>query len=238
MLEAVEDHYRDVTGQPQIERKGYPIEHLLPRSWRDTWPVNAPDEAEGRQARVHRLGNLTLLTKSLNSKVSNGAWPVKRAALQDHNTIILTGRVIKRTEIDAWNEELIDERTAELIDTLLRVWPVPEGHHGKVADPQAKAGDWVELRHLIAGGFLAPGDRLFATHRDHKGRQAIVTADGAIDIDGKRYTSPSAAGSALQRGATNGWYFWAVADGRRLRDVRTDFQNSSDVDERVVMSEP
>ncbi|WP_424447604.1 GmrSD restriction endonuclease domain-containing protein [Microbacterium arborescens] len=238
MLEAVEDHYRDVTGQPQIERKGYPIEHLLPRSWRDTWPVNAPDEAEGRQARVHRLGNLTLLTKSLNSKVSNGAWPVKRAALQDHNTIILTGRVIKRTEIDAWNEELIDERTAELIDTLLRVWPVPEGHHGKVADPQTKAGDWVELRHLIAGGFLAPGDRLFATHRDHKGRQAIVTADGAIDIDGKRYSSPSAAGSALQRGATNGWYFWAVADGRRLRDVRTDFQNSSDVDERVVMSEP
>jgi hypothetical protein len=37
--------------------------------------------------------------------------------------------------------------------------------------------------------------------------------------------SPSAAGHALRKKATNGWYFWAVGDGRRLRDVRAEFQN-------------
>lgn len=230
-LEAIEDSYRAETGQPQIERKGYPIEHLLPRSWKDTWPVDGPEEAEARQGRVHRLGNLTLLTRALNSKVSNGPWPAKRSRLQDHNTITLTGRVIKRTEQGPWNEALIDERTTELIEAILRIWPVPEGHHGKVVDPQTKAGDWVELKHLIEAGFLAAGDTLVANHRDFKGKEATLTADGAIELDGKRYTSPSAAGHSLRKRATNGWYFWSVADGRRLRDVRSEFQNSAPPDD-------
>lgn len=233
ILEAVEDLYRAETGQPQIERMGYPIEHLLPRKWHDNWGVQAPEDIEERQLRVHRLGNLTLLTQKLNAKVSNGPWSTKRSALLDHNTITLTGRVIKRTEHHAWNEELIDERTTELIDRILQVWPVPEGHRGKVVDPQTKAGDWVELKHLIEAGLLSPGGKLVATHRDFKGREATLTADGAIELAGKRYTSPSAAGRALRKKATNGWYFWSVTDGRRLRDVRTEFQNSMPADEEV-----
>ncbi len=235
VLEAIEDHYRDETGQPQIERKGYPIEHLLPRSWNETWPVATPEETEARQARIHRFGNLTLLTTSLNSKVSNGPWVAKRAALLDHNTITLTGRVIKRTEDHAWDEELIDARTSDLIEAILSVWPVPDGHHGKVVDPQTKAGDWVELKHLIQAGLLAPGDKLVATHRDFKGKLATLTADGAIELEAKRFTSPSAAGRSLRKRATNGWYFWAVADGRRLRDVRTEFQNSVPIDEQLEL---
>ncbi len=226
-LEALEDHLRAETGQPQIERKGYPIEHLLPRSWGETWPVETPEAIELRQSRVHRLGNLTLLTNSLNSKVSNGPWSTKRAALLDHNTISLTGRVIRRTENSPWDEGLIDERTTELIDALLQVWPVPNGHRGEVVDPQTKAGDWVELKHLIESGYLAPGDKLVATHRDFQGVEAALTADGALELLGKRYTSPSAAGHSLRKKATNGWYFWGLPDGRRLRDVRTEFQNSA-----------
>jgi len=231
LLEAVENYYRAETGQPEVERKGYPIEHLLPQAWQATWPVNTPEEAAERQARVHRLGNLTLLTTSLNSKVSNGPWTAKRAALLEHNTIIMTGRVVSRTQDRAWNEELIDARTTELIDALLRVWPVPEGHHGKVQDPQTKAGDWVELKHLLEAGLLSAGDTLVATHRDFKGRVATLTADGAIELDGRRYATPSAAGYALRRSPTNGWYFWAVADGRRLRDIRSEFQNAVPPDE-------
>ncbi len=225
VLEAIEDHYRAETGQPQIERKGYPIEHLLPRRWVETWPVMTPEQVDRRQEHVHRLGNLTLLTQSLNSKISNGPWPAKRSALLDHNTIILTGRVIAGTEGSSWDEEHIDARTKRLIDALLQVWPVPAGHQGKVVDPQTKAADGVELRHLIDAGFLSGGDSLVATHRDFKGRVAKVTRDGAIELDGKRYGSPSSAGRALRQKATNGWYFWALADGRRLRDVRTEFQD-------------
>jgi len=224
-LEALENLYRAETRQPQVVRSRLPIEHILPQKWHDHWPVTTPEEEQTRQEHVNRLGNLTLLTTPLNSKVSNGPWAAKREAMLMYNTMNLTGRVVARTEGCSWDESTIDERTDALIEALLRVWPVPDGHTGQVVDPQAKTEDWVELRHLIAAGLLASGDTLIATHRDFKGREATVTADGSIELDGIRYKSPSAAGYALRKKATNGWYFWGVTDGRRLRDVRAQFQS-------------
>jgi hypothetical protein len=86
LLEAIEDAHRRGTNQPQVPRRGYPIEHILPQKWRDHWPVDDDEGAEEvRAEHVHRLGNLTLLTTSLNSKISNGPWASKRQALQ-HTT--------------------------------------------------------------------------------------------------------------------------------------------------------
>lgn len=222
-LEAIENSYRAETGQPQVERVGLPIEHILPRKWQDAWPVASLEEEMERQARVHRLGNLTLLTASLNSKVSNGPWASKRVALLRHNTLKMTGRLIDDTQAAEWDEGKIDERTGDLIDVLLRIWPVPEGHTGQVVDPQSKAGDWVELKHLVEGGQLSVGEKIFATHRDFVGREAMIGDDRWIHIDGKKFETPSGAAKHLRKRATNGWYFWAVSDGRRLRDVRADF---------------
>ena len=142
ILEAIEDDLRSETKQSQVERAGFPIEHVLPRAWHDHWPVETPQQADDRQAHVHRLGNLTLLTTSLNSKVSNGPWLAKRKAFLQHSTINMTGRLVERTESVPWSEELIDARTEEMIDAILRIWPVPTGHTGEVVDPQAKTGDW------------------------------------------------------------------------------------------------
>lgn len=224
-LEAIENSYRGTTDQQQVTRSSLAIEHILPQKWQDSWPVWNPEDENQRQAHVHRLGNLTLLTAPLNSKVSNGPWPAKREALLKHNTINLTGRVILATDDGAWDERLIDERTSELIDVLLKMWPVPAGHKGQVVDPQAKAEDWVQLKHLIQVGLVMPGDKLIATHKDFKGVEALVASDGSIELNGRKFGSPSAAGYSLRQKATNGWYFWAVADGRRLRDVRTQFQS-------------
>lgn len=226
-LEAIENAYRAETGQPQIERTGYPIEHILPQGWKESWPVESPEAAAERQERVHRLGNLTLLTTSLNSKVSNGAWTAKRNALLEHNTIKLTGRLVDRTEDEGWSDRQIDKRTLDLIDVLLRVWPVPEGHRGEVVDPQTKVQDWVELKHLVQAKLLEPGTVIRASHRDFVGKTAVLAADGFIELDGKRFYSPSGAGRHLRGKATNGWYFWTLEDGRRLRDVRSQFLNAA-----------
>lgn len=222
-LEAVENAYRTETRQPQVERAGFPIEHILPQKWKDSWPVTSPEEEQERQSRLHHLGNLTLLTGALNSKVSNGAWASKRQALLQHNTIKLTGRLIEQTQDRDWDETLIDARTSELIEAMLRVWPVPPGHTGQVVDPQTKAQDWVELKHLIEADLLAAGDTLFAAHRDFAGTEAVVRPDARIELDGKAFGTPSGAAMHLRKKATNGWYFWRLADGRRLRDVRSAF---------------
>lgn len=226
-LEAIENAFRSETGQPQIERAIFPIEHILPQKWPDNWPVETTEAEQERQSRVHRLGNLTLLTKGLNSKVSNGPWASKRKALLEHNTIKLTGRLFEQTEGHEWDEAHIDQRTNALIDVLLNVWPVPDGHRGEVVDPQTKAQDWVELKHLIQVGLLEPGTVIRANHRDFKGTQAVIAADGYIEIEGRRFFSPSGAGKYVRKKATNGWYFWSLADGRRLRDLRAHFMDAA-----------
>lgn len=230
-LEAIENAYRAETGQPQVERAGFPIEHILPQSWKDTWPVSSPDEEAERQSHVHRLGNLTLITSSLNSKVSNGPWATKRKALLEHNTIKLTGRLVEQADRVDWDEVSIDQRTDALVGALLKVWPVPVGHRGEVVDPETKAHDWIELKHLVSSGLLQPGTVVHASHRDFKERTAVITGDGHLEIDGRRFESPSGAGKHVLKRTTNGWYFWSLADGRRLRDVRSQFLGAASSDE-------
>lgn len=226
VLEAIENSFRAETGQPQIERVGYPIEHILPQKWIESWPVETPEQETDRQDRVHRLGNLTLLTKKLNSRMSNGPWITKQDALLKHNTVKLTGRLIEMTRDRDWGESLIDERTMAMVDSILEIWPVPEGHQGAVADPQSKDQSWIELKHLVHAGFITPGTVITTTHRDFMGTEAEVASDGSIELGGQRFSSPSGAAKHLRKAATNGWQFWSMPDGRRLKDVRSEFQNS------------
>ena len=219
LLEAIEDEYRRGTNQPQVPRRGYPIEHILPQTWTDTWPVHDTEAQEARAEHVHRLGNLTLLTRSLNSKVSNGPWASKRKALQAHDTLLLNSRLLSTVD-STWDEAGIDSRTDAMIDVLLAMWPVPEGHEGVVVDPHEKSAGWIQVKHLVDAGLLAPGTALSPRTGAWEARTALVRSDGLLDIDGKTFDSPSGAGGYVKGSVTNGWWFWSLPDGRRLRDVR------------------
>lgn len=228
LLEAVENQYRQSTNQPQVPRRGYPVEHILPQKWQDNWPVEGLEAELERAAHVHRLGNLTLLTGSLNSKVSNGAWDAKRDALQEHDTLLLNSRLLKaNTE---WDERSIDERTAQMIDALLDVWTVPTGHLGQVVDARDKGQDWIEVKDLVAAGLLAPGTVLTPRQGGWAPLEAVVRDDGTLGVDGLIFGSPSGAGRHVKGSVTNGWTFWRVPDGRRLIDVRAAFRGEKPKD--------
>ncbi|TDV48956.1 DUF262 domain-containing protein [Actinophytocola oryzae] len=100
-LEAAEDHLRGYTGPTplaggRIARVGYPIEHLMPQKWETHWPVADLAAEIERGEHIHRLGNLTLLTRSLNSSVSNGPWAGsggKRAKLREHDVFLMNRRI-------------------------------------------------------------------------------------------------------------------------------------------------
>ena len=79
---------------------GLSIEHALPQSWEDHWPLPGGDEADqlrlDRQAHVNRLGNLTLVTQPLNTTLTNAPWtktaasPVgKRDKLAKRNVLLI-----------------------------------------------------------------------------------------------------------------------------------------------------
>ena len=220
LLETIEDEYRRGTNQPQVPRRGYPIEHILPQKWANNWQV--PDaEEEVRAEHVHRLGNLTLLTQSLNSKVSNGPWASKREALRTHDTLLLNSRLLSTVD-DTWDEAGIDSRTDAMIEVLLATWPIPEGHEGIVVDPHEKSAGWIQVKHLVDTGLLAPGTALTSRPGTWETATALVRPDGLLEVDGNTFDSPSGAGRYVKGGSsTNGWRFWSLPDGRTLRDVRT-----------------
>lgn len=221
LLEAIEDAHRRHTNQPQVSRRGYPIEHVMPQSWAQFWPVAGLEAQEARAEHVHRLGNLTLLTTSLNSKVSNSAWVDKRSALEKHDTLLLNSRLLAAG--DRWDEPTIESRTRAMIDVLLATWPVPEGHEGTVVDPHAKTGGWVEVKHLVEAGLLPVGTVLRARSGIWETSTATVLADGQLEVHGQAFGTPSGAGRQVKGTQTNGWTFWSLPDGRRLSDVRAQY---------------
>lgn len=231
-LEAAEDHLRGYTsGRPsragtRVARVGYPIEHLLPQSWRANWPVDDPAHEAERENHVHRLGNLTLLTTSLNSSVSNSAWlgdSGKYAKLHDHDVFLLNRRV-RGAGSQGWDEELIDRRTAELVDALVATWPVPEGHVVAFtnAAPAAESAS-ASVGDLLRDGLLQPGQILHARSGIWADKTSTVLDDGQLLVEDQKFTSPSAAGHYIRKANTNGWSFWRLADGRRLKDLRTEY---------------
>lgn len=223
LLEAVENHLRSRHHSPEVQRTGYPIEHLLPQSWQQNWSVSGLEAEIARGEHVHRLGNLTLLTSSLNSSVSNSAWANKRRAIDQHDVFLLN-RDFKT--IATWDEDEIDRRTTVMTELLLATWPVPAGHTGRLSDRATTAEKWVELRHLLAAGLLDPGTHVTARPGQWAATAAVVTASGQIELDGKLHDSPSAAGKAVRGGATNGWRFWRLDDGRLLDDVRAAYRGT------------
>jgi hypothetical protein len=115
------------------------VEHLLPQSWTDHWPLKdgqkgasalerfkLPDgdhvkEASLRRDRaLQRFGNLTILTKPLNSSVSNGPWKAKRPEILKYGLLPIN-QMLHRW--DSWDEDTIRERGEELFAHALKSWP-------------------------------------------------------------------------------------------------------------------
>jgi hypothetical protein len=101
--------------------------------WREHWPIAASDNLsaddivirEGeRDTKIHMLGNLTLLTHVLNSKVSNGPFSSKIPALRAQAALELNREL---WSFDQWDENAIAKRGASLFKTAKTVWPGPSG---------------------------------------------------------------------------------------------------------------
>ncbi len=219
LLEAVEDHLRAAYKYPPVPRRGYPIEHVLPQKWEEHWPVEGLEAQLARGAHVHRLGNLTLLTESLNSAVSNGPWCRKRDKVSKYD-VFLMNRHFHDPATETWNEDSIDARTQAMIEALLATWPVPEGHNGDIVHATPSDQGWVEIKHLLAAGVLPAGTRLIPRPGRWVATEAIVREDGKLEVNGRLFDTLSGAGKHVKGGVTNGWAFWRLEDGRKLADVR------------------
>jgi hypothetical protein len=125
ILEALEAALHTGKSEKVQVEKRLTIEHLLPREWEDHWPLPGREEEADKNARarngvLHKVGNLTLLTRRLNPSVSNSAWEKKRKDILRHSALNLN-----RELPDVWNEEAIGTRSEELFKIAVKVWPRP-----------------------------------------------------------------------------------------------------------------
>ena len=135
------------------------IEHVMPQAWEDHWPLASEDPSERevmserRSKAVDRIGNLTLVTSSLNpsGELSNEGWVRKRDSLRQHSALRLNAEIVR---CDTWDEDTISDRAAALFQIFKQVWPGPPVLSGPGLD--SSGGVPQEVRDLI--------ERLAADH--------------------------------------------------------------------------
>lgn len=244
VLESIEDHRRGWQGKREglggqrVARGKYAIEHVMPRRWQVHWPLTPGGRSETeRDQLIHTLGNLTLLTRPLNSKVSNGPWDGKRTALREHDVLKLNSDLLDEAG-EAWTDESIRSRTGRLVSAVLEIWPVPVGHKSGFATQPDKPKHKIEVTDLIGAGLLEAGSTLYVRREKHRDRTATVLPDGRIDVNGASYLTPSGAATAITGKSENGWWFFLVGPGSKksLRDLAHEYvdQTSADLDDSDI----
>ena len=128
VLEALEDSLRSPKSEAaHVERGRLTIEHVLPRGWREHWPLPETDDpvaaAQARERILHSIGNLTLVNQKLNTGMSNDPWAKKQKTLFDHTVLHLNKELLGGWANGEFDESTIRARGAILADRAISIWP-------------------------------------------------------------------------------------------------------------------
>jgi len=104
------------------------IEHVMPQSWQQHWPLPGGVTPEDRKECLQGIGNLTLVSQALNPSLSNSAWvgddqkDGKREALNKHAIMHMNRRLLDQFNA-GWSEETIAARASMLFEDAILIWP-------------------------------------------------------------------------------------------------------------------
>lgn len=134
ILENIEQAKRSVLNEDIEIKSTLTVEHIMPQKWEANWPIpnlkdtDDPLDIENftrhseRHFAINRIGNLTLLTHSLNTSVSNGPYSVKMPAVKAHSSLALNREL---ANYDTWDETTISSRGKALFETARKIWVKP-----------------------------------------------------------------------------------------------------------------
>jgi len=121
----------------------YSLEHVMPQKWEEYWKempekknmdgsvMSEKDAKEDRNNKVYWIGNMTLLTSTLNSSLRNYDFQRKvkgegrKRGMKSYAALSITSEdIIKWWETDEqdWNEARIMERTKNLQAEIEQIW--------------------------------------------------------------------------------------------------------------------
>lgn len=127
----------------EMLKYSYSLEHMMPQKWQDNWSVSVQpvyDEnnmlitdmkkaEEVRQSCIYMIGNMTLLTTSLNSSLKNYEFSRKvngegkKNGVAKYADLLITKEVLDNYKNDPiWDERKIRERTKDIYNEVIQIW--------------------------------------------------------------------------------------------------------------------
>lgn len=107
--------------------KKYSLEHLMPKKWENNWGKLDDQEAtDYRNGKLLTLGNLAIITQSLNANINDSNWQTKLNGRGSHKGLRTYSAGIETlaSYLDSleWNEAAIEKRASDLFDKAIEVW--------------------------------------------------------------------------------------------------------------------
>ena len=104
----------------------YSLEHMMPKKWRNNWRVEEGFNAEHRDWMLLTLGNLTIITQSLNASIRDADWNTKKIGKGNKGGLIKYADGIETLSdfltLDEWNEQRIYDRAEFLARNAITIW--------------------------------------------------------------------------------------------------------------------
>jgi uncharacterized protein with ParB-like and HNH nuclease domain len=105
----------------------YSLEHLMPKKWENNWgKLNSIAERDFRNRKLLTLGNLTIITQSLNASIRDSSWEIKKEGKENKAGLIHYSAGIETLapylKIENWNEIEIEKRAKFLFDKAIEIW--------------------------------------------------------------------------------------------------------------------
>ena len=107
----------------------YSLEHLMPKKWRNNWDKLSSKESEiNRDRKLLTLGNLTIITQSLNSSIRDSKWEDKLKGKNKKGGLIEYSGGLKTIsqflKYPEWDEKTIEERALFLYEKAKQIWKI------------------------------------------------------------------------------------------------------------------
>jgi hypothetical protein len=132
LLDAIDEEYSGarrsgfLTQDFEYNNDPFWVEHIAPQDLKKwipdlrTWNIKEED----LRSRMHVLGNLSALPSEINIKSSNKKFSDKKKQALDSTDASGT-KLQSWTDNDKWTPLMIDERTTDIIDKMIKRWPDP-----------------------------------------------------------------------------------------------------------------
>lgn len=105
----------------------YSLEHLMPKKWENKWNNISTKEAKDfRNYKLKTLGNLAIITQSLNASIRDANWLTKKKGSGNKEGLIHYSGGIETLspylELNDWNEAEIEKRAEFLLNKAKEIW--------------------------------------------------------------------------------------------------------------------